>query len=93
MQERGSDSKTFRQSKLRSVEAANGIYSCQTEVMSVETEWGQALFGCCNCLAHWSVFAQSLQSIMGARLTFLSIFNMFNRILEVTFQDISALLL
>jgi len=39
------------------------------------------------------LFAQSLQSIMGATLIFLFKFNVLSRIPNVTFQGISAILL
>jgi hypothetical protein len=60
---------------------------------SVETKWGQALFRLCNCLTRRALIAQSLQSIMGATLTFLFTLKMFTRIPEVKFQGISALML
>ena len=45
------------------------ICSCFEILWSVETEWGQALFGLCNCLTLRELIGQSLQSIMGPTLT------------------------
>jgi hypothetical protein len=49
------------------VDSGNVAIGSHFEILrSVETEWGQALYGLCNCLTPRALIAQSLQSIIGA---------------------------
>jgi hypothetical protein len=60
---------------------------------SMETKWGQAILGLRNRLRLHALLAQSLQSIMGATLTFLCVFRVFAAIQKVIYKGVSAVLL
>jgi hypothetical protein len=54
---------------------------------------GTSYFRTCNWLRRLPNISQSLQSIIGATLTFLCVFRMFAAIQKVIYQSISAVLL